>query len=159
MLVGLPRPAQYLPPLSLLLSLLLSLSLSRLRSLPPPRLLSRLRLRPLFLSCSISSCRRSILGFLDNLRSGHLEIRSIPDSVISLALPSIQFPTKLPADRFEMHEVAEARSGALPSLVLTTTGLAEVCHGGQLSVYRPSSKPTIVEVTAGFLSVLKEEDC
>ena len=53
---------QYLPPRSRLRSLLLSLSRSRLRSLPPPppRLLSRLRLRPLLLSCSISSCQRSI---------------------------------------------------------------------------------------------------
>merc|ERR1719412_1830533 len=59
---------QYLPPLSLLLSLLLSRSLSRLRSLPPPpRLLSRLRLRPLFLSCSISSLRSGAFLTLSSL--------------------------------------------------------------------------------------------
>ena len=87
----------------------------------------------------------------------YLEVRSIPDSVVSLALPSIQFTPQLPADWFEMHEVAEARSGALAGLVLATARLAEVRHRGQLGVYWPASKPTVVEVTAGFLGVLKTE--
>ena len=105
---------QYLPPLSLSpRSLLLSLSRSRLRSRPPPppRLLSRLRLRPLLLSWSISSWRRSILDYNQQLLLEifcYLEVRSIPNSVISLALPPVEFPAELPADWFEMHEVAEA---------------------------------------------------
>ena len=92
-----------------------------------------------------------------NSRFCYFEVRGIPNSVISPSLPSVQFTPQLPADWFEMHEVAEPRSGALSGLVLATTRLAEVRHRGQLGVYWPASKPTVVEVTAGFLGVLKTE--
>jgi len=70
------------------------------------------------------------------------------------ARPAVQFMTQLPGDWLEVHEVAEAGPGALPGLVLPAAGLPEVRHRRQLSVDRPSAKPSVVEVVDPLLCVL-----
>ena len=45
-----------------------------------------------------------------------------------------------------MHEVAEARPGALPHLVLPAARLPKVRHRGELGVYRPAAEPAVVQV-------------
>ena len=62
--------------------------------------------------------------------------------------------SQLPADRLEVHEVAEAGPGALSGLVLPAAGLPEVCHGRQLRVDGPATEPTVVEVVDGLLGVI-----
>jgi len=53
-----------------------------------------------------------------------------------------------------MHEIAETRSGALPSLILSATSFSEVSNGCQFCVDRSASKPTIVEVIASFQCII-----
>ena len=92
------------------------------------------------------------------MSTAYLQVWLIPPvPVVSPAVSAVEFSSQLAADGFEVHEVAEARPGALPGLVLAAARLAEVCYRGQLGVYWPSSKPAVVEVTAGFLGVLKTE--
>ena len=146
------RPPQYLPPLSLLRSLLLSLSLSRLRSRPPLR---RSGLRRLFLSMSSSSCRVTRSHHVSRHLVTHLEVHLVAGPVVPPALPAVQLTPQLPADRLEVHEVAEPGPRALPGLVLPAARLSEVSHGRQLGVYRPTSEPAVVEVAARLLGILK----
>ena len=52
-----------------------------------------------------------------------------------------------------MHEVAEARPGALPHLVLSAARLSEVRHGTQLGVDWSPAEPASVQVDDGLLGV------
>ena len=79
----------------------------------------------------------------------------IISAATSIAVSPVEFSSQLATDGFEMHEVAEARSGALPGLILAATGLSEICHGCELCVDWATSKPAIVEISTGFQSVLK----
>ena len=67
---------------------------------------------------------------------------------------SVQLATQIPGDGLEVHEVAEARAGALSHLVLAAAGLPEVGDGGELGVDRPSAEPAVVELLDRLLRVL-----
>ena len=41
----------------------------------------------------------------------------------------VEISSEVPGDRFEMHEVTEASSGAFPHLILPAAGLSEVSDG------------------------------
>jgi len=60
--------------------------------------------------------------------------------------PSIKFPPKVPRNRLQMHKVAETSPSALPHLVLPATRLPEVSDRTQLSINRPSTKPSAVQI-------------
>jgi len=83
-----------------------------------------------------------------------VNLRSAVPIVPSAHAPAVQLVTQLPTDRLQMHKVAESRPGAFSSLVLPAASLAEIGDGGQLSIDRSSSKPSIVEVVDGLVGIL-----
>ena len=79
------------------------------------------------------------------MSTAYLQVWLIPPvPVVSPAVSAVEFSSQLAADGFEVHEVAEARPGAFPGLVLAAARLTEVSHRGQLSVDRATSKPAVV---------------
>lgn len=70
-----------------------------------------------------------------------------------LLLWLMQFQS-VPADRPQMHEVAVTSSCAGVLLILSASGLSEVCHRTEFNLYRPASVEASLQALKGRCSTL-----
>jgi len=93
---------------------------------------------PVPVSTSITSLGSFLINFVLQIS------KTTATGVWASSVSSIKFRSQFPADRLQMHEVAESRPCTFSGFILSATGFPKVCNWRQFRINWSSSEPSIV---------------